>query len=198
MITVTCRKLDPAVKIVPKYDNLDDFSVTPESPLLPNGVYGYRHLRRTSPQKEALSPLAAWLVEQFDGTCQAGTQKTMYGRYLRCYNGKTEADLMREEARKGRCNGSWWIGPDAFRLASERAENVIHCYDLEKTPAQIDQWLFPIIEVNESDEQYWNRAADEIRAAGITRVVCVNNRVMEKRIETEYLIQAAEEIKHAA
>jgi hypothetical protein len=191
MITVTCRKRDAGVRIVPKYDNLSDFDVTPENPNLPNGVYGYRHLRRTSPQVEALSPLAAWLALQFDGTCQAGTQKLMYGRYLRCFNGKTEADLLREEAKKGSCNGSWWNGPDAVRLATERAENVIHCYDLENKLAQIDQWLFPIIEPEESDEQYWNRVADEIRASGITRVICVNNPAMGPRTEKEFIIHSA-------
>jgi hypothetical protein len=184
MITVTCRKRDAAVRVVPKYDNLSDFDVTPENPCLPNGVYGYRHLRRTSPQIDALSPLAAWLVERFEGSCQAGTQKQRYGRYLRCYNGKTEADMMRDAARRGTSGGSTWIGPDAVRLATERAENFIRCYDLETKPAQIDQWLFPIIEAEESDEQYWNRVADEIRAAGVVRVVCVDNPCMGKRTET--------------
>lgn len=184
MITVTCRKRDSKVKIVPKYDNLSDFHVTPENPCLPNGVYGYRHLRQTSPAIDALCPLAAWLYEQFDGTCQAGMQKTAYGKWLRCYNGKTQADMIREEAQRGTCGGTTWIGPGAVRCATERAEHFIEAYDLENQPAVVDQWLFPIIEPEEADHEYWNRVVDEIKAAGITRIVCVNNPVTGTRIET--------------
>jgi len=176
-ITVACRKRDAAVKIVPKYDNLADYNVTLENPLLPNGVYGYRHLRRTTPQISVLPPLAAWLVEQFNGGCVAGTQTTLRGRYLVCYNGQTEADVLRDTWRRRVRVGDPQAG------TAEQLEGTIHCYDLNSRAARIE-WLFPIIEPNESDETYWMRVADEIRDAKITRIVYVDNSG-DERIEKE-------------
>jgi len=174
MITVTCRKRDIAMSQYPKYENLSDYNVTTENPVLPNGVYGYRHLRRTNPQETELSPLAQWIVKMFDGCVFAGINKQMYGKFLMVYNGKTEADLMREEAKKGSCGGTTWFGPNAVENAMKRAENFIKCYDLETKPAYIDQYLFPIIEPNESDDQYWNRVANELIKLGSTKLVFVD------------------------
>ena len=188
MITVTCRKRDELGCMVLKYDNLDEFAITPEKPVLPNGVYGYRHLRNTDPVLWALTPVARWLYEQMDGSVFSGLNKKMYGKKLMVYNGKTVGAMLRADALQGYCNGSVWSGADAVKNASERAENVIKCYNLDKIQAKIEEYLFPIIEVEETDPGYWNRVAEEL-PAGTTRLVVVDRPVMEKQTETEYVMK---------
>jgi hypothetical protein len=167
MITVTCRKNDSAVRVVPKYDNLSDFDVTPDNPCLPNGVYGYRHLRRTSPQVEALSPLAAWLVEQLDGKTICGMMPTGHND-IRIETDITEASALRYVAGVYGLHHNHWYEDPARAL--ESAEEQIRAYDGEKTTIKITSYLLPIIEVRQSDEQYWNQVADLIIATGGNRV----------------------------
>ena len=49
-------------------------------------------------------------------------------------------------------------------------ENIIRIYTLDKTPASIDDWAFPLAGDTESPEAFWQRIADGILAAGATRV----------------------------
>ncbi len=75
---------------------------------------------RLQPQP-GLSGLAQFLAENISHFINhRGSLK------IACYNGKTEADMMRSEGRA-------------------HAENVISAYDLENVPCLIEDWGFPII-----------------------------------------------------
>jgi hypothetical protein len=133
MITVTCRKRDIAVQIHPKYDTLDDFDVTPENPKLPNGVYGYRHLRETSPKTTELSPLAAWLVEKLEGRVICGMwPNAQSNRRVRCFMGMRDADLVRHEAAVNASFGTTqYIIPETRELDFERAKKIAEGFTIE-------------------------------------------------------------------
>lgn len=136
----------------------------------PNGVNATRWLRETSPDHSKLSPLAAWLVEHCPD-CVAGRMPSNLDVY--CYNGLTEAGHALREAGtpiNGRypANGKtmWFKTADeAIRMQ----ENFIRCYGMSE-PMRIS-WLFDKIRFEESDDDYWNRTANDILAAGTVRVV---------------------------
>lgn len=170
-ITVAARKPDPAAFGVQKYDNADTWNVP--GGVAPNGVSATRYLRRTAPDVTQLTPLAAFLVAHCR-RCVAGNFPAFNGaERVRCYNGKTEADTIRETAAtpdgEGRyhVNGAWFRDP---QKAAQLVENLIRCYALEREPARIDDWRFGIIEPDQSDEDFWNAQAARMIAAGVVRV----------------------------
>lgn len=73
---------------------------------------------------------------------------------VRVYNDqRTEADVLRE------------TDPNNPYL-----ENIISVYGLERTPASINDWAFPLAGDDETPEAFWERAAAGMLAAGATRV----------------------------
>lgn len=142
----------------------------------PNGVNATRWLRETSPNLAKLTPLAAWLVEHVP-RCVSGRMPAFnHNDRVRVYNGKTEGDMLRDTARND-CYVNGMIFRDtptstepAVDRALKYAERVIECFDLDSRPAHIEDWLFDRIGFEESDEDYWNRTAAAMIAAGATRI----------------------------
>ncbi len=156
---------------VQKYDNDEPWNTT--NGTAPNGVNATRWLRRTSPDPEKLTPLAAFLVEHCPG-CVAGNFAPFNPDHrVRCYNGKTRADIAREEAERGIVNGGAMRCSD-IEKARKMAERFVEMYDMEHEPARIDSWHFDKIRFEESDEEYWNRTAAAMIAVGTIRITIGN------------------------
>lgn len=170
-ILVAARKSDPAAYGVQKYSNNSAWNVPGGS--APNGVSATRYLRRTSPDVAQLTPLAAFLAGNCP-RCVAGNLPAFNAAdRVRCYNGKSEADTIREFVARpdafGRyhVNGTWFRDP---QKAAKIAEKIIHSYDLEGKAARIDDWHFDIADPGQSDEDYWNCQAARMISAGVVRV----------------------------
>ena len=147
--------------------------------MAPNGVSATRWLRKLAPDQSQLSPLAAWLVAVSDiserGICVAG-RLPHPRRECRvvCFNGRTEAEQIMHEARTRlvvNCR-RYNTEKDAVRAA----EDLINVYgsSLDR-PQRIDDWLFDVIQPEESDESFLNRQADRILGTGVTRIEFYNN-----------------------
>jgi len=109
-----------------------------------------RWLRDTTPDVTQLTPLAAWLVAHLPASV-AGRWTRAAGN-LRCEGIETEREAL-------------------HRQRPTMAEQIIRCYGIpENQPTVIESWLFPQIGPQESDTDYWNRVAAEIREAGTARV----------------------------
>jgi len=165
-IIVATGKNAPNGYGVQKYDNDESWNVI--NGTAPNGVNATRWLRKTTPNPAELSPLAAWLVEHVPTYCGGTMPAFDLDRRVVCYNGKTRADMAREEAERGIVNGAMRTTDIAY--ARQLAENYIRAYDMEHEPARVDDWLFDRIKFEESDNEYWNRTAVAMIAAGTTRV----------------------------
>ncbi|MGP8322463.1 MAG: hypothetical protein ACT6FG_00480 [Methanosarcinaceae archaeon] len=148
-IIVCATKHDPKSYGIKKYDNNEAWNQL--GGFAPTGVSATKYLRKTSPDINKLDMLAKWLVENVPGSVAGNMPNHFLTRRVKCYNGKTEADMVRESGKPN-------------------AENIISAYGLEKTPAYIPDWLFPIIIQNETDIDYWNRASAEMKNAGVTKV----------------------------
>lgn len=153
-IIVAARKTDPLAFGVQKYDNDAEWNTI--DGVAPNGVNATRYLRRTAADVTRLTPLAAFLFENCPKSV-AGNMPAMRSEHrVACYNGKTEADMMRSENR-------------------ENAEGYIRCYDLENVPSKISDWKFNIIEPDQSDTDYWNKQAANIISSGAIRIEIGSN-----------------------
>lgn len=161
-ITVSTGKNAPNGFGVQKYDNDETWNVVNGS--APNGVNATRWLRKTTPDPQKLTPLAAWLVEHVPSYCAGKMPAFNHTERVRCYNGKTEGDMMRSSWRQ------FLNGTNTEADAKQIAENFCKCYNLDDRPARIDDFLFDQIRFEESDENYWNRQAASIIAAGTVRV----------------------------
>ncbi|EDM9771422.1 hypothetical protein CXO80_18185 [Salmonella enterica subsp. enterica serovar Corvallis] len=120
-----------------------------------NNAPDTRPVRTTQPDINKLTTLAAWLVATLpDGAHIHGTEIT--SQRIFCYSGLTEKERLLKEAKTQR--------------RRNYVEKIIRCYgeSLDR-PERID-WLFPVIQPNETDEQYWNRAAQEIKNAGAVKI----------------------------
>ena len=155
-ITVACRKTDPLAVGAQKYDNAAGWNVP--GGCSPNGVSATRYTRRTSPDLDKLIPLARFLVQHAPTSVAGNLPHVDRDKRVRCYNGKTQADLLRASA--------------SGKSADDRdlAEVRIRAYGLEKEPACIEDWRFDIVEPQQSDEDFWNRAAKRMIAQGVVRV----------------------------
>ena len=148
-ITVSARKTDPLAFGVQKYDNDEEWNIP--GGLAPNGVSATHYLRRTQPDITKLTTLAAFLVENCPKYV-AGNMPAMQRKHrVTCYNGKTEADMMRSDGRKN-------------------ANGYIRCYGLENVPSKITDWKFDIIQPGQSDTEYWNKQSENIISAGTVRI----------------------------
>ena len=173
-IILCCRKRDERGYGVQKYDNKAVWNV--EGGLAPNGVCATRWLRRTNPDVSQLSSLAKWLVENVHKRPYGHMTSSRRKDDVICYNGKTEAQGMREEVEVKIS----FFNPPSEVVEKERksVENMIRCYDLENTYMNCN-WLFSIIEPNQTDEQYWNVEAQRMLDIG-TVAVETNGRRWEK------------------
>lgn len=104
---------------------------------------------RDMPNPVGLSGLADFLARHVYNTShQRGALM------VRVYNDqRTEADVLRD------------ADPTNPNL-----ENIIRVYELDKAPASINDWAFPLAGDDETPEAFWQRAADGMLAAGATRV----------------------------
>lgn len=148
-ITVAARKTDRLAFGVQKYSN--DAAWNTIGGIAPNGVSATRYLRKTTPALTELTELARFLVQNCPKSVAGNMPAPRREHRVTCYNGKTEADMMRSEGRKN-------------------AEGYIRCYDLENVPLKIMDWKFDIIAPDQSDTDYWNEQAEKIIAAGSIRV----------------------------
>ena len=106
---------------------------------------------RLSVDVENLVGLAKFLAENLGATINHRSAKVV------CYSGETEADAFRREYASGTYNGA-------------PVENYIRAYDMERKPALIEDWLFPIATPEETGEEYFDRAAREMLKAGVEMV----------------------------
>lgn len=132
-ITVAARDSDPRMFRAQKYRKV---------------VY----LRKTTPEPQLLTSLAAFLVEHVDG-CVAGEMSDLEGKSMVLYGAKTEAQVLRE------------------RTPGRPTENIISHQGLDQIQAKIGGWQFLAIEPDQSDTEYWNTQANRMLAAGVTRIV---------------------------
>jgi len=165
-ITVTCRKSDPKVFTAQKYDNDAAWNIVGGT--APSGVHATRYLRHTSPDLEKLTPLARFLFENCPKTVAGNYPSFELSNRVRCFNGKTQADMLREDAERGICKSAPWV--KTIDEARKMAENFIYCYNLENSPCKIDDWYFDIIQPDETDAEYWNREAGRMVLAGATTI----------------------------
>lgn len=79
---------------------------------------------------------------------------------------RMKAGTFPRPVRDGETTTIWWIESEAA------AERVIRCYAGQEMdqPARIDDWKFPIIGINQSDDDYWNGVAEQMIRAGVARV----------------------------
>lgn len=148
-IIVCARKADEKSYPVQKYDNKESWNQ--QDGFAPTGVSATRYLRKTNPDNKKLDKLAKWLVENVPKIVAGNMPANLSENRVQCYNGKSEADMVRESE-------------------NPNADNIIKAYDLENKPAYISDWLFPIIQPNETDIDYWNRASNEMVNAGSIKV----------------------------
>lgn len=153
-IIVCARKADEKSYPVQKYDNNESWNR--QDAFAPSGVIATRYLRRTNPDVDKLDILAKWLVENVPSTVEGNMPAHFLEHRVRCYNGKTEADMIRKSGKPN-------------------AENIIQAYDLEKKWSYISDWLFPIIGPDEIDIDYWNRTAKEMIDAGTIKIQIGDN-----------------------
>jgi len=171
IIIVATGKNAPNGFGVQKYDNDEKWNT--KNGTAPNGVNATRWLRKTTPDPTKLTSLAGFLVENCPG-CVAGNFPAFNPDHrVRCYNGKTRADMSREAAERGVVNGGAIVTSNIER-ARQLTENFIRAYDLENDLARIDDWHFDRIKFEESDEEYWNRTAATMIAVGTVRVTIGN------------------------
>lgn len=134
-ITVAASKNDTRAYSVRKFSN------SPE----------VKYLRKISPDRNELTELAAFLFDNCPPVVAGYYPAFDHANRVVCYNGKTEADMMRLEKRKN-------------------AEGYIRCYDLENVPSKIDDWKFDVIRHDQSDTGYWNLQAAKMLGAGVVRI----------------------------
>lgn len=114
-----------------------------------------RDVRATEPDVVRLIPLAAWLVINVP-TSYAGSGRSVTASRVLCWSGLTERERLIKSARTS--------------SQQEKAEKFIRCYGASLDRLERIDWLFPVITPIETDEQFWNRAAQEIINAGVTRI----------------------------
>lgn len=156
-IIVATGKNAPNGYGVQKYSNdtsADDNNWNVLNGSAPNGVNATRWLRKTTPDVSKLSPLAAWLVEHVPRYCGGRMPSFNVADRVRVYNGQTVAEVNNWDERTRRV-----FAPEGDK------------------PARIDDWLFDRIMFEESDEEYWNRVANEILAVGATMVEIGENKI---------------------
>lgn len=171
-VIVAARKTDSAAYGVQKYSNKAEWNI--QGGIAPTGVSATRYLRNTAPNITQLSPLAAFLVTHCP-RCVAGNFPAFNSEHrVRCYNGKSEADMLRENATKPDKPGRYTVNGRHFsnqQAAIEEAEALISAYGLGDKKARIDDWHFEIIDPRQTDAEYWNQEARRMLSAGVTRVV---------------------------
>ena len=170
-ITVPCRKTDGRGFGVQKYGNVAAWNVP--GGVAPNGVSATRYLRRTTPDVDQLSPLAAFLVANCPDCVAGNWPAFLHSRRVRCYNGKTLADILRERAAKPDSLGRYYANGVSYRDAAtalQSVERVIATYEIEHQEARIEDWHFSIIGPDQSDEDYWNEEARRMVGSGSVRV----------------------------
>lgn len=124
-----------------------------------NGVAATFWAYELNPDLEKLIPLARFLFENLKGQYVGGGLSHPAVPKTVCYNGKTEADMVRKQNRSD-------------------AEHIIRAYDLENVEAKIDDWRFRYIYHDESDEDYLNAVARDILLAGSVKVK-IKNKIFE-------------------
>ena len=171
-VVVAARKNDQAAYGVQKYSNEAEWNQPGGS--APTGVSATRYLRKTSPDITKLSPLAAFLVTNCP-RCVAGNFPAFNSEQrVRCYNGKSESDVIRGNAVKRDAFGRYTVNGRRFsnqQAAIEAAASLIAAYGLGDEKARIDDWHFEIIGPRQTDDEYWNQEARRMLSAGVTRVV---------------------------
>ena len=158
-IVVAARKNDPRAYGVQKYGNDEDWNV--RDGVAPSGVSTTRYLRSTNPNLSELSSIAAWLVEHVPEKVYGFWKSKEKGGGVRCIGRKTEADFLKETSGKG----EW---------SMNHTKNMIEAYGLENK-LQECEFLFPIIEKIESDDNYWNRVGNQMLAIGLSKVIIGND-----------------------
>lgn len=167
-ISVNAYKRDPKCYGAQKYDNNEEWNIP--GGMAPNGVSATRYLRKTAPNISQLTPLAAWLAEHCPGYVGGKMPHPQLKYRVQCFNGRTEAEQIMHEARTRLTVNCQRYADEAS--AVHAAENLFKCYaGYMDGPQKIDDWLFPFIEPNQTDEDYWNIVAGQIIAAGTNRVV---------------------------
>jgi len=141
---------------IQKYDN--NASWNTDCGMTPNGVCATRFVRETSPDIAKLSPLAAWLVEHVHHNCAGEMPMNDRAKRVTLFNGKSEADMMREE------------NPTGTSKLGISIESYIAAYDLENVPTKISDWLFTLIQPDTTDEAYWNNEARKMVSTGAVRI----------------------------
>jgi hypothetical protein len=140
IITVAASKNDSHAYAVRKFRNALDV----------------KYLRKISPDRNELTELAVFLLDHCPpvvaGCCPAFDRASR----VVCYNGKTEADMIRLEKRKN-------------------AEKYIRDYDLENVPCKINDWKFDVIRHDRNDTEYWNFQAAKMLGAGVVRITIGNS-----------------------
>lgn len=115
-----------------------------------------KYLRKISPNRDKLSELAQFLFDSCPPVVAGYYPAFDHSSRVICYNGKTEADMMRLENRKN-------------------AEGFIKCYDLENAPCKIQDWKFDLIRNGQNDTDYWNLQASRMISAGVSRITIGSN-----------------------
>jgi hypothetical protein len=158
---------------VQKYDNDEPWNTL--NGRAPNGANATKWLRKTQPDTEKLSRLAAWLVQNVDRNCAGKMPHFDHTKRVRCYSDKTVAAKWREDAENtGYFNCRFF---KSRHDAVSAAENMIKCYgEYALKPLKIDDFLFDLARFSETDEQYWNRQAVAIISTGAVRVEIGNEK----------------------
>ncbi|ECG8601154.1 hypothetical protein FNH69_22095 [Salmonella enterica subsp. salamae] len=115
-----------------------------------------RPVRTTQPDITKLTDASRWLVNSLPD-CSHLHGRTTTSLRVFCYSGLTEKQRLLAEAKT-----------DSQR---EYVEKLSRCYGAFLDQLERIDWLFPIIEPEETDEHYWNRVAQEMASTGVTKIV---------------------------
>ena len=157
-ITVASRKHDPRTHHIQKYDNGEPWNAP--GGITPTGVSATRYLRTTVPDRARLSPLAAWLATHVPGYVAGRLSHPQPTAQVLCTNGKTRAEMLPSDATR--------------RAYRDLDGDALH---------QID-WLFSIIEPEQTDHAYWNTEAEKMLMAGIVEITVGSARWTSAPLET--------------
>lgn len=146
-IIVAAREHDKNSYPVQKYDNYETWNRI--NGWAPNGTPATTYHRKTEidPQDREIK----WLIRHIPANVAGMVPHRLQHERVKCYNYRTEADMLRFENKPN-------------------AENIIAAYDLENVQCMISDWLFPVIEINETDDQYWDRVLREMKQAGVRKI----------------------------
>ncbi|WP_200376025.1 hypothetical protein [Thiocystis violacea] len=101
--------------------------------------------------EDLVDPLSRFLAEHAPQWLAGGHINHDRASRIRCWNGRSEADMVISECKP-------------------YAENLIKIYGLDTVPCQVSDWRLPQVDKADDGVSFWTRAANQMRGAGTEMV----------------------------